>query len=291
MLKKIGLGAVVVISSIVAVRSQAAPQPPVIQQLIGRWEKPLTDTPTPAPIGFRFFSEGKVILSLPYGYDLTTRTAIRGTYAIDAKPKPMHITLQIGDRLVQPNPEVPPTIFELKDARTLRLQQSKSWNPGQFEEQPPEFVKVSESTVSFPEAAQLTQAQQSETGEGQLVMRHLTLSALYFSAEKQQFPKTLAELEFSNGATQNYRYQLQATPKQLTLIARPTNNKLKSYSAIVAQVTNPGTTDLRFHVTRVCQSVRPSRIAPPTPQLRDPNRTPLGTSLIQCGSGSEAIDL
>ncbi|MBE9012302.1 hypothetical protein IQ250_19065 [Pseudanabaenaceae cyanobacterium LEGE 13415] len=282
--------AVVILGSIVAVRSQSTPsQPSVNQQLVGRWEKPLTDTPTPAPSGFRFFSDGKVIFSLPYGYDLTTRTALVGTYAIDPKPKPMQIALQFGDQPAKPNPSTPPTVFELKNDRTLLLQQSKSWNPGQFE-QPPEFTKVSDSTVSTPEASQLSQAQQSKTGEGGLMMRHLALSALYYSVEMKRFPKTLTELGISD-TTQNYRYQLQANSKQLTLVARSTKDNLKSYSAIVAQVTNPGTKDLRFHVTRVCESVRPSRIAPSTPRLLDPNRTPLGTSLIQCGSGSAAIDL
>lgn len=291
MLKKISVfAAVLVISSIVVVRSQATPpKPSVTQQLVGRWEKPLTDTSTPAPMGFRFFPDGKVIFSLPYGYDITTRTALSGTYLIDSKPNPMHIALQFGDQPATPTPNTPPTVFELKDDRTLLLQQSKSWNPGQFE-QSPEFTKVSDATVSTPEAAQLTQAEQSKTGEGQLMMRHLALSALYHSVEMKQFPKTLSELGISN-ATQNYRYQLQVNSKQLTLIARSIKDNLKSYSAIVAQVTNPGTTDLRFHITRVCESVRPSRIAPPAPQLRDPNRTPIGTSVIQCGSGSEAIEL
>ncbi|MGG6264777.1 type IV pilin-like G/H family protein [Leptolyngbya sp. AN10] len=289
MLKKIGLSvALIVFCPMLVARSQAAPtESSVIQQLAGRWEKPITDTSSPAPGGFRFFPDGRVIWSLPGGYDFATRIAIVGTYMIDPKPKPMHIHFQFGNSEA-PREDQPPVVFEFQNPRSLLLQQSKSWNPGQFE-QPPEFTKVSDQTVSLPESAQLTQAEQSKTGEGQLMMQHLTLSALYYSVEKKQFPKTLSELGLSSGATRNYRYQLQAKANQLTLIALPTQGNLNSYIAIVAQFPQPNSDEVKYIAAKACQSVRPSRSAPSVPRI--PDDRAMGTNLIECSSSSKEIDL
>ncbi len=288
MLKKIGwIGASIAaigFSTLMAV-SQSAPIDSQI--LVGRWEGRVLDQ----PMGLRFSPTGKMIAVLQPGLGSTSRMAFSVNYSIDPTPKPMHLDLQLDQPVSTVNREKPVlTIFELPNPRTLRLQ-VKNLTPGQ--PRPTKFLdevqlsKVSESAIVFPDAPQLAQAEQSKAGEGRLVMRNLALSILYYSLEMKQFPAMLNQLGLSNDATQNYRYQLQAKSNHLTLIARPNKGNLKSYIAIVLRYPVQGQD---YSATSICESVRPSTIAPPTPKLPAPPATSLGINTIQCGSGSEAIE-
>lgn len=260
-------------------------QPTVSQQLVGRWEGQTKQI----NLGMRFSQNGQLVMI--YGFPgsgvRSTSASPRTYYSIDPTPKPMHLDFKREKPTSERDRQTILTIFEFLSPNTLRLQ-TKNLEPGKprptkFDE-PVEFSKVSDSSIVFPSAAQLTQAEQSKDGEGRLVMRSLALSSLYYSVEMQQFPSALNQLGLSNNSTQNYSYQLQTKSNGIALIARPKKATLKSYIAAV----------LRYPVresdnttTILCESVRPSRIAPPLPQVSQPVYE---AEQIQCGSGSQSID-
>lgn len=286
MAKKFGwIGALIL--AIACPSSIALSQDTTSQQLVGRWEGKVKSVNVPA--GIQFSSSGKMIVAFQIGLDDQTRMAFSLNYSIDSKPKPMYLDFRLekprNDREKQPVA----TIFDFPAPGTLRLH-FKNLSPGQprptqFSE-PLELSKVSDSAIVFPEAAKLTQAEQSKDGEGRLVMQNLALSSLYSSLETQKFP-TLEQLGLKNSTTQNYRYQLQASSDRLTLIARPNKDNLKSYIAVVLKFPAE---NQDVSATKVCESVRPSRIAPPIPKVPNPPNGILARDSIRCGSGSAAID-
>lgn len=262
-------------------------QDSVAQQLVGRWEGKTRSFD--ATTGMRFSPSGRLVVAFRIGFDAQTQMAFSVNYSIDSKPNPMHLDLKLEKPRSDRDQQSVSTIFDFPAPGTLRIH-VKDLEPGkprptQFSE-PLELSKVSDSAIVFPEAAKLTQAEQSPDGEGRLVMQNLALSSLYHSVETQQFP-TLQQLGLSNGTTQNYRYQLQAKSDRLTLIARPKKDNLKSYVAVVLRFPAEG---LDYGATKICQSVRPSRIAPPLPKIPDPPNGLLANMSVRCGIGSEAID-
>lgn len=277
----VGLGLAIVCPSSIANENS------VSQQLVGRWEGKIKGVDV--PIGMQFSSTGKMIVIFQLGFETQTRLAFSVNYSIDPKPNPMHLDLKLENPKSEKDKQPVATIFDFPTPGTVRIH-TKNLEPGkprptQFD-QPAELSKVSQSAIVFPDAAKLTQAEQSKDGEGRLVIQNLALSSLYHALETQQFP-TLNQLGLGNGATQNYRYQLQAKSDRLTLIARPTKENLKSYIGVVLRFPVQGQD---YGATKVCQSVRPSRIAPPMPKIPDSPNGLLANYSIQCGLGSEAID-
>ncbi|BAU14615.1 exported hypothetical protein [Leptolyngbya sp. NIES-3755] len=273
--------------AIVCPSSIALSQSNEAQQLVGRWEGKVIRPEV--PIGMWFSPSGKTIVTFQIGFDAQTRMAFSMNYSIDTKPKPMHLDFRLERPRSERDKQPLSTIFEFPNPGRLRVH-FKNLEPGkprptQFSE-PVELAKFSDSAIVFPDAAKLKQVEQSTDGEGRLVMQNLALSSLYHSVETQQFP-TLARLGLSNGTTQNYRYQLQAASDRLTLIARPNKDNLRSYIAVVLKFPTEGQD---FGATKVCQSVRPSRIAPPMPKVPDSPNGILARESIRCGIGSEAID-
>ncbi|MBE9012304.1 hypothetical protein IQ250_19075 [Pseudanabaenaceae cyanobacterium LEGE 13415] len=257
------------------------------QQLVGRWETQVKRTD--APMGMRFSPSGRLIFAFETGLDTQTRMAFSLNYSIDAKPNPMHLDFRLEKPRNAHERQPVSTIFDFPSSGRLRVH-IKNLRPGeprptQFD-RPAELSKVSDSAIVFPDATKLTQAEQSKDGEGRLAMQSLALSSLYSSLETQKFP-TLEQLGLKNDTTQNYRYQLQASSDQLTLIARPKKGNLKSYVAVVLRFPVEGQD---YGATKVCESVRPSQIAPPLPKIPNPPNGILARDKIQCGSGSAAID-
>ncbi|MGG6264775.1 type IV pilin-like G/H family protein [Leptolyngbya sp. AN10] len=286
MMSRIGLIGILGIA-IVYPSSIALSQSNESQQLVGRWETQVKRTDT--PIGMQFSPSGKLILAVDMGSGTQTRMAYSVNYSIDTKPKPMHLDFRLEKPRNEQEKLPVSTIFDFPSPGTLRVHvknlNMRQPRPTQFD-QPAEFSKVSDSAIAFPDVAKLKPAEQSTDGEGRLVVQNLAMSSLYHSLETQQFP-TLTQLGLSNGQTQNYRYQLQATSDRLTLIARPNKDNLKSYIAVVLKFSIEGQ---NIGATKVCQSARPARIAPPMPKIPDPPNGILARDSIRCGIGSEAID-
>lgn len=291
MLKKmVWIGAAIVaVGCPVGIALSQSPQnaDPVAQQLIGRWEGQVKNLSV--PVGMQFSPTGKLIAAFQTGLDSETRMAFSVNYSIDSKPKPMHLNLKLEKPNSEKDKQPVLTIFDFPNPGTLRIH-VKNLEPGkprqtQFD-QSVDLSKTSDSAIVFPEAAKLTQAARSTDGEGQLVMQNLAMSSLFYTLEMQQFPTTLDRLGLSNSATQNYRYQLQAKSDQLTLIARPKKQNLKSYIAVVLRFPIEGQD---YSVTKVCESVRPSQIAPPMPKTSTSSNLLEPIDSIQCGIGSKAI--
>jgi hypothetical protein len=268
------------------------PVDPVMQQLTGQWQGTLTagePSSMNTTLGFMFAPSGKAVMFFPEStFPERTRGLMAASieYAIDSKPKPMHIDFKV---VTFDKPVL--TIFDLPNPQTLKLQ-IEATNPGK--PRPKEFKqeglfqKVSDSAI-VP-LTQLAQAEQSKQGEGEWLMKSLAKSALLYKMSTNQFPTSLEQLGLSKPDTQHYRVQLATQPNQLTLVARAKKAGLKSYTSMVVQHTlKEQGKQQEFGFATVCQSFRPSLIAPPLPTVTPPASIQSSRYSIQCGSGSESV--
>lgn len=273
-MKRIGWMSAIVIAVLTA---QGVTAQTANQSIVGRWQGTFDQN---YPMGFLFSPTGKAIMV--YGSEPQVLSGVALNYKIDASHKPMHVdfTLPGGKETVL-------TIADLPTPQTLRLQ-LKDTNPGKprptvFSDQN-QMQKISDRAIEPLNSAKFTQAAQST--EGRLVIQSLAQSALFYTVESNQFPTTLEQLGLPIASTQNYRYQLQVQPKQITLIARPKKANLKSYISIVMQRTER---QVEFVSTAVCQSVRPSLIAPPVPRIASTLDSFVTKQPVACGIGSEPL--
>ncbi|MCU0550766.1 MAG: type IV pilin-like G/H family protein [Leptolyngbya sp. Prado105] len=276
-MKRIGCVGVLVSAVLTAqgVMAQTATSP-----LSGRWQGIFDEK---YPMGFLFSPDGKFIMV--FGSNGVESTMLSGTtanYKLDATTQPMHVDITIPDAK-----EPVLTIAELSDPQTLRMQ-IKDTNPGkprptQFSDRT-QMQKVSDRAIEPLDSAKFTQAAQSSEGEGRVVIQALAQSALFSTVEAGKLPTNLEQLGLPTNNTPNYRYQLQTQPDQITLIARPKKANLKSYISVVIKGSER---KIDFVSTAVCQSVRPSLFAPPTPRLASSFAS--GNKPVTCGIGSEAV--
>lgn len=272
---------------IASVLAQTKPVDPVGQQLLGQWQGTFAtgkSAPNPGAMGFMFIPNGKAVMF--FAEERLGLIAAAIDYAIDSKPKPMHIDF----KPVTFNKPVL-SIFELPNSQTLKLQLEKT-NPGlprpkEFKEEG-QFRKISDTTI-VP-LTQLAQAEQSKETEGQWVMKSIAQSALIHKLATQQFPTTLAQLGLDNSETKNYRFQLSTQADQLTIVARAKKAGLRSYIGIVVQrELKEREKQQAVAFSAICQTSRPSLIAPLSPKVAPENTSESVFRPVQCGSGSELI--
>lgn len=264
------------------------------QQIIGRWEGIdstgiLGRAGEATPVTLRFTPTGKaIILTAP-------SEGVQGftfDYSLNPQPKPIYLDLDF--KPMGANTTVP-TIAQFTTPQNLKIQLSGTRLNG---DRPKDFLdelnlsRVSDHMVAAFQgegavATQLIQAEQSKEGEGKFVMTTLVRSASIYRLETGQFPITLTQLGLSHTSTQNYRFEMTVKNDRLTLIARPKKAGLRSYIGItITQPFREDKTTQTLTIANLCQSFRPSTIAPVTPVIHHINRA---FPAIECGSGSEAV--
>lgn len=272
------------VSSASVLANPVQPMDSPTQQIIGRWEGTHSSRTRTQSAVVRFTPTGKLIMVIS---DFQKGGLVVSLdYTIDATKQPMHLNVSGA---ILPRPAV--VSAELSNAQTLKLQwqpeRTNSKNLGDVFE----LQKVSETEVLPLTPSRLVPLEASQEGEGKFVMTALVRSALIQTIERQKLPTKLDELGLNRASTRNYNLQLIAQPGQLTLIARAKKTGLRSYIGTVlpqSLAVRGGT--VNSGLGAICQSVRPSSIAPPTPKVTGPKPILSRTfPLVVCGSGSELV--
>ena len=253
--------------------------------LIGRWEADIEKSIGVEPLELVFSETGQLFF-LSMSLDKTLSGLLFG-YSVDTQPNPMHLDLTwlANDRKITAH-----TIAQLTPEGTLKIQTDET---GEGKARPRTFKdemtlrRVSKESMPKLYAQALSNSEQSKTGEGLFVIGSFIRLAMTQKLQKNEFPTNFMTLGL-NSETANYRYQLQSQPNGLKVIGRPKREGLNSYIALLIERTDDRGNSLAL--AKLCQSFRPSLIAPATPVVPESDHSSFQLFAgIKCASGSEAV--
>lgn len=263
----VGLGTIDHVETAIATPATSAPENPMQQKLLGRWQTVEAPAADLASSTFIFDPTGKLVILMT---SITGERAVMQVgYTTDLTPQPMHIDLilpgESGDRIK--------TIFEFTPAGLLRLELSGT-NPGSarpraFQAGDPPFRQVSPATTLRPDPEEVSRlAKDNSEAEGRLYASAILQAELAHYLEHKVFAPTLAELALAIPAeTPNYRYELSSdNPNRITITAIAKRLGLKSFTGAVFKPPENGLATL---MAAICQTKEPSRLPPSAPSLVD----------------------
>ncbi|BAZ31664.1 hypothetical protein NIES4074_41370 [Cylindrospermum sp. NIES-4074] len=265
----------------------AKPTNPISQKLLGQWKAQEPSDPT--NLSLIFTPEGKFFLLLP---NLDKFVAAEFKYRINPTPQPMHLDVTIPG-----NPQPVLTIFEFTADGQLRLQLNET-DPGKprpkaFSSTATLFKKVSDSTT-LPENTQLTNSDSGDStrkgteADAKQIIGAMNRAQQAYYLEYGKFATTINELQIGiKPETENYRYRIVPQGKgNQSIINTATAKKpdLKSYTGIVFVRKVKGQ-DYDVTNAAICETVKPSTIAPSKPKIPTQESQP-----VQCPVGSRLLE-